>query len=183
MALQESEKKALLKIARETMENYIRNGHTPSFSAGGGLLEKRGAFVTIKKDGNLRGCIGIFNSEKTLYRTVSEMAISSATQDPRFPPLPAQELPAITIEISALTPLKKISDVNEIEIGRHGVYIIKGLRRGVLLPQVATEYGFDRDTFLDQTCLKAGLSPGCWRTGAEIHIFEAEIFSEAENFL
>jgi len=142
------------------------------------LLEKRGAFVSIKKDGDLRGCIGIFISDKPLYLTVVDMAISAATQDPRFMPLTAPELSQISIEISALTPLKKIEDVSEIEVGRHGLYIVKGYCRGVLLPQVATEYCWDRTQFLEHTCLKACLPTDGWKDGAEICTFEAEVFGE-----
>ncbi|MBI5598758.1 MAG: AmmeMemoRadiSam system protein A [Deltaproteobacteria bacterium] len=179
MALSESEKKALLDMARATIEGCVRTGKIPSFKADSpGLSEARGAFVTIKKGGNLRGCIGVFDADKPLYETVREMAISAATRDPRFQPVWPAELNGITIEISALTPLRRVSDPGEIEVGRHGIYIIKGRNRGVLLPQVAIECGFDRDTFLRQTCLKAGLDPASWKEGAEIYVFEAEVFSE-----
>ena len=144
------------------------------------LMEKRGAFVTINKKGELRGCIGIFTSDKPLYLTVADMAVSASAQDPRFIPIVASELSQISIEISCLTPLKKIKDVSEIEVGRHGLYIMKGLYRGVLLPQVATEYGWDRDAFLEHTCLKAGLNTSCWKEGADIYTFEAEVFSEED---
>jgi AmmeMemoRadiSam system protein A len=181
MALTEKDKLTLLKIARTTIESYIRSRAIPAFEISSpALLERRGAFVTIHKGWHLRGCIGVFNSEKLLYETVLEMAVAAATQDPRFPPVDASEIPEIVVEISALTALKVIDDVSKIEVGRHGLYIVKGLHSGVLLPQVAVEHGFDRDTFLDQTCLKAGLPQRSWREGAEIHVFEAEIFNEGE---
>ncbi len=107
------------------------------------------------------------------------MAVAAASQDPRFPPLSRDELDEVDLEISVLSPLRRIKDVSEIEVGKHGIYIISPRGRGVLLPQVATEYGWDRDTFLDQTCVKAGLAPGCWRDpSTEIYIFSAQIFGE-----
>ncbi len=182
MPLTEEEKQELLKIARASIEAHLKGLPEPEFDVTSrGLLEKRGAFVTLHREGRLRGCIGVFESQKPLYRTVAEMALSAAFNDPRFPPLSPHELDSIDIEISALSPLREINDPNEIEVGRHGIYIIKGAHRGVLLPQVAVEHGFDRETFLDQTCLKAGLGPGCWREGARILVFEAEIFSEDKS--
>ena len=123
-------------------------------------------------------CAAGIGSTTPLFRTVSEMAVAAAVRDPRFRPLSKGELPEIEIEISALSPLRRIDDVGEVEVGRHGIYIIKGGRSGVLLPQVATENGWDRDTFLDQTCRKAGLAPGAWKEGAAISIFSAEVFGE-----
>ena len=179
MSLTKEEKKELLHIARSSIEARLRGVPEPEFNVNSpGLLAERGAFVTLRRNGRLRGCIGVFSSQKPLYRTVAEMAAAAAFEDPRFPPLSPGELDAIDIEISALSPLREIKDPREIEIGRHGVYIIKGAHRGVLLPQVAAEEGFDRETFLDHTCLKAGLEPGCWKEGARILVFEAEIFSE-----
>ena len=181
MSLSREDKLLLLKIARDTIESYMRTKKIPAFDVKTPLLmEKRGAFVTIKKKGELRGCIGIFTSDKPLYLTVADMAVSASAQDPRFIPIVASELSQISIEISCLTPLKKIKDVSEIEVGRHGLYIMKGLYRGVLLPQVATEYGWDRDAFLEHTCLKAGLNTSCWKEGADIYTFEAEVFSEED---
>jgi len=137
MGLSREDKLLLLKIARDTIESYMRTKKIPAFDVNSPLLmEKRGAFVTIKKKGELRGCIGIFTSDKPLYLTVADMAVSASAQDPRFIPIVASELSQISIEISCLTPLKKIKDVSEIEVGRHGLYIMKGLYRGVLLPQV-----------------------------------------------
>jgi AmmeMemoRadiSam system protein A len=181
MALNEEEKNTLLTIARTTIESYLQRSSIPSFEVDSpALIERRGAFVTIHKGWSLRGCIGVFNSEKPLFKTVSDMAVASATQDPRFPPVESSEIVEIVLEISALTQPRKIDDVFQIELGRHGLYILKGLHRGVLLPQVATEHGFDLNTFLAQTCLKAGLPSGSWKEGADIYVFEAEVFREGD---
>ena len=119
-----------------------------------------GAFVTLKKKGALRGCIGHIVGHYPLAETISRMAVAAAFQDPRFPPVTRAEWPTIDMEISVMTPLKEITDTAAIEVGRHGIYIQKGDRSGLLLPQVATEYGWDRLTFLEQTCRKAGLRSG-----------------------
>lgn len=181
MALTKEEQAYLLKRARASVEAAAYGTEVllpPPPPPGSSLNEGRGAFVTLHKDGELRGCIGTFSEERPLYETVSEMAEAAASKDPRFPPVEAQELPEITIEISALTPLREITDVGEIEIGRHGIYIVKGGASGVLLPQVAVEHNLDRESFLDHTCMKAGLPAGCWKEGARILVFEAEIFRE-----
>jgi len=174
-------KKALLKIARDIIS--YRLGITPGFEFSEiieeSLNEKRGAFVTLHIEGNLRGCIGNFVSDEPLYKLISEMAISSAFSDPRFRPLSKDEFEKIDIEISALTPLTQISDIEEIQVGKHGIYLIKDFYRGVLLPQVATDYGWDKYQFLDQTCIKAGMRPGCWKDkNCKILIFSAEVFGE-----
>jgi AmmeMemoRadiSam system protein B/AmmeMemoRadiSam system protein A len=182
-ALDEASKRELLSIARGAIEGMVRNGRAPEPSTeNGALMNPQGAFVTIKIGGKLRGCIGNFGirNAKPLYQTVSEMAVAAAVQDPRFPPLSKKELPQIEIEISALSPLRPESDPEKIEVGRHGIYITKGHRSGVLLPQVATEYGWDRLTFLRQTCRKAGLGADEWKDGATISTFEAEVFGERE---
>lgn len=178
--LTEAEKKTLLELARSTIEARVKGTPKPSFDGNGGALSANsGAFVTIHNaDGSLRGCIGTFASPNPLFKTIMDMSVSAATGDPRFVPLDKTELNGVWIEISVLSPLKEIADVSEIEIGRHGLYIIKGANRGVLLPQVATECGFDRVEFLRNTCLKAGLKPGAWKEGATIFTFEAEIFRE-----
>jgi len=182
MALSKEDKGLLLRIARETLESYIRYKKVPPFDVSSpSLLERRGAFVSLHKEGELRGCIGVFTSDKPLYLTVADMAIAASTQDPRFSPVTANELSLIDIEVSVLTPLKRINDISEIEVGRHGIYIVKGLYRGVLLPQVAKEHGWDRETFLDHTCLKAGLPPGSWKGGMEVYTFEAEVFGEEDS--
>lgn len=181
MPLSQEDKTHLLKIAREAIESYIKAKKIPAFNANSpALLECRGAFVSLKEKGGLRGCIGVFTSDKPLYLTVVDMAVAAATQDPRFVPLTESELSEITIEISCLTALKKVKDTTEIEVGRDGLYIVKGYCRGVLLPQVAVECCWDKETFLEHTCLKAGLPPDGWKDGADIYIFEAEVFGEGD---
>jgi AmmeMemoRadiSam system protein A len=130
-------------------------------------------------DGALRGCIGQLTPDKPLLQQVKEMAAAAATRDPRFYPMKREDLDRFSIEISVLSPLKKISSPEEIEVGKHGLYIEKNFYRGVLLPQVAVEYGWDRDTFLQQTCVKAGLDSDAWKDEAAIYIFSADIFSES----
>ncbi|MEW6328073.1 MAG: AmmeMemoRadiSam system protein A [Thermodesulfobacteriota bacterium] len=173
------EKKILLSLARaEIKSNLTGISEKIDLPKGGTLYARHGAFVTLHKHGNLRGCIGVFTPAQPLYQTVREMASFAAFKDPRFVPLTADELSDIDIEISVLSPLQKISEINEIEIGKHGIYIIKELNRGVLLPQVATEHNWDKITFLEHTCYKAGLDGDCWRSGAEIYVFTALIFGE-----
>lgn len=173
------EQQVLLTLAREAITEAVTH-KTVSVRkvANGNLKSRSGCFVTIKISDRLRGCIGTFTSQKPLYATVQEMAAAAATRDPRFYPLRPDELDSIRIEISVLSPLKKIESIEEIKVGVHGLYIEKGLYRGVLLPQVAAEYGWDRDTFLAQTCLKAGLDPDAWKKDADISIFTAQIFGE-----
>jgi AmmeMemoRadiSam system protein B/AmmeMemoRadiSam system protein A len=172
-------RKELLAIARRTIEETVRTGKTPEpATANPALRTPQGAFVTLTIGGELRGCIGTFREDEPLYRTVAKMAVAAAQQDPRFPPLSPAELAKIHLEISALTPMQQVTDVGAIEVGRHGLYITKGFRSGVLLPQVATDYGWDRQTFLEQTCRKAGLGKDDWKSGATISTFEAEVFGE-----
>jgi len=145
------------------------------------LLLPCGAFVTLKIDGCLRGCIGHITASRPLVDTVREVACESAFQDPRFPPLTAEELPLVHIEISVLSPFHRVRDVDSIEVGTHGILLRKGSRSGLLLPQVATEQGWNREQFLDHTCRKAGLPTETWRsTDAVIEIFSAVVFQEKE---
>lgn len=176
------EKKYLLELARRTIAEAL----APTSQGGlpepppGRLQEKRGAFVTLHgAAGQLRGCIGYVEAVKPLAQSVAEMALAAALRDPRFQPVRQGELDGLKIEISVLSPLKKISSAEEIEVGRHGLVIRRGLLAGLLLPQVATEYGWNREEFLDHTCLKAGLAPGDWKKpGTEIRIFSADVFGE-----
>ncbi|MDX2494120.1 MAG: AmmeMemoRadiSam system protein A [Desulfuromusa sp.] len=170
----------LLKIAREAIIHQIKNeDYSPTPREEKALNEHLGCFVTITQDGHLRGCIGNFQSQQPLYQEVSTMAVAAASQDPRFQPMSTDELDNFSLEITVLSPLEKINDTNQIEVGTHGIYIIKGRNRGVLLPQVATEYGWDRETFLQQTCVKAGLSENSWQLpDAEIYVFSGQIFHE-----
>lgn len=176
------ERKELLAIARQTIIGQVTSGTAPEITAASpGLAGQQGCFVTIKQQGRLRGCIGNFISDKPLYRLVQEMAVAAATQDPRFYPLKPDDLADFELEISVLSPLRKISSVNEIQVGTHGIYVVKNTYRGVLLPQVATEYGWDRETFLKHTCLKAGLSEHAWKKDCDIYIFSALVFGESHN--
>jgi AmmeMemoRadiSam system protein A len=181
--LRDDDKKALLKIARETIESYARSGKKPPLPLPlpESLAGRQGAFVTLHKRDRLRGCIGTFLGEAELARTVQNMAHAAGWEDTRFPSLSEDELDAIDLEISVLSPLREISDVNEIEVGRHGIYITRGFYRGVLLPQVALEQGWDRDTFLSHTCIKAGLPSDAWKKGdLKIEVFTAEVFGEKD---
>ena len=137
-----------------------------------------GAFVSLHIRGDLRGCIGYPWGDRPLREVVAQCAVQAATQDPRFPPLSAEELSEIDIEISVLGGIEVVSDISEIHLGRHGLIAEQGHRRGLLLPQVATEHRWDLDTFLSHTCQKAGLSPDAWRRGARLFRFEAEVFGE-----
>jgi len=177
--LTKAEQKQLLKIARDTITAYVSSGNIPSVeTTARGLNLQSGCFVTIKQKGQLRGCIGNFVSDQPLYKLVQEMAVSAATRDPRFYPMKSPDLADFEIDISVLSPLEKIASVEEIEIGRHGIYIAKGSYRGVLLPQVATEYGWGRDEFLKHTCIKAGLPEDAWKGECDIYIFSALGFGE-----
>ncbi len=145
------------------------------------FMEKRGAFVTLKKNGQLRGCIGYIDAFKPLLETIREMAEAAAFKDYRFPPITLGEVDQIQIEISILSPIREITDPSEIVVGRDGIIITRGSNRGLLLPQVAVEWGWNREKFLDQTCVKAGVAPDAWKKpGTKIEIFSAEIFSESE---
>jgi AmmeMemoRadiSam system protein A len=178
LGLTEQDKKALHDIAKTVIENKARGKAIPEFKVESSILkENRGAFVTIQKKGQLRGCIGYIEGHGPLHQTIEEMAEAAAFRDPRFHPVKEKELAELEIEISVLTPLKRVLDINEIEVGKHGIYIKKGWFSGLLLPQVATEYGWDRQTFLEHTCQKAGLPSSAWREkDTEIYIFSADIF-------
>ncbi|HRD02767.1 MAG TPA: AmmeMemoRadiSam system protein A [Candidatus Saccharicenans sp.] len=177
--LNDEEKLFLLKLAREAITFYLREGQLPAISTDNPeLTKKQGAFVTLKVNDQLRGCIGYPLPFKPLYQTVLEMAIAAATEDYRFPPLSQDELDKLSIEISVLTRPKKINRPEEVIVGRHGIIISKGYNQGLLLPQVPVENGWDLETYLSHGCLKAGLSPDEWRRGVNIEVFEAQVFSE-----
>ena len=173
------DRRFLLELARTTIAAGLCDRPLPSPTPDSAiLLETRGAFVTLKIDGALRGCIGHVIGVAPLWRGVRDNAVAAAFDDPRFPPLTADELERSHIDISVLTPLCR-SSAEEVVVGRHGILIESGAARGLLLPQVATEYGWDRETFLDHTCRKAGLEPGCWRRPeTTISTFSAEVFAE-----
>lgn len=173
------ERQTLLAFARQTIIAQVSGGVLPVLEQPAAALQvTAGCFVTIKQQGQLRGCIGSFVSQRPLWQTVQEMAISAAIRDPRFRPMKPSELDAFTLEISVLSPLQLIRSVEEIQVGTHGIYLIKGQAHGVLLPQVAVEYGWDRETFLRNTCRKAGLPETAWQHDCDIYIFSAEVFGE-----
>ena len=177
--LTENERKQLLKIARDSIVACVTNSKSPDVVATSkGLSLETGCFVTIKQKDQLRGCIGNFVSDKPLCKLVQEMAASAATRDPRFYPMKAHDLEDFELDISVLSPLEKISSAKEIKVGRHGIYIVKGSYHGVLLPQVATDYGWNRDEFLRHTCIKAGLPENAWQGECDIYIFSALVFGE-----
>jgi len=177
--LHKAEQYMLLSLARDSIIQFVTNGTFPQPNiTEETLLSNNGCFVCIKNSGKLRGCIGNFISDRPLFRLVQEMAIAAATKDPRFYPMRPTDLSDFTLEISVLSPLEHILDVSVIEVGKHGLYIEKNSMNGVLLPQVALQYKWDRETFLAQTCLKAGLKKDDWQDSARISIFSAQVFFE-----
>lgn len=180
MNLSTADKQLLLQVARDSIAAQLKGKAATPVKASSPVLEElRGAFVSLHRRGQLRGCIGYIEAVKPLLQTVWEMAPAAAFQDPRFRPLQADELADLEIEISVLTPMRLIKNPDEIEVGQHGLYIVKGLNRGLLLPQVATEYHWDRRTFLEHTCNKAGLPPDAWKDpSTQIFVFKAEIFAD-----
>jgi AmmeMemoRadiSam system protein A len=177
--LNAEEKATLLRMARETLEQYLTNGTIPHYSIDKPALQQaNGAFVTLKNKGQLRGCIGHMRGSQEIYRTVQEMAIAAATEDPRFQPVSEEEMEEIEIEISVLFPMEYVHSVDEIEVGRDGLYITLGPYSGVLLPQVAAEQGWDREEFLCHVCRKAGLPDDAWQKGAMLYRFSAQVFGE-----
>jgi AmmeMemoRadiSam system protein A len=166
----------LLALARRALEARVCHSAPPDAETA--LDMWSGAFVSIFHDGELRGCLGRLNSNLPLGHLVLQLAQAVADSDPRFDRVTPQELEGIGLEISVLTREREIESVNEIEVGRHGLIIESGTNRGLLLPQVATEHRWDRDTFLGHTCQKAGLPADAWKRGARIFVFEAEVFGE-----
>ena len=179
--LDAAQRKTLLGIARRALEGYVGAGKVPPEEGAQGKLAAPGAaFVTLTTNGRLRGCIGYTEAVASLFKVVQECAVAAATEDPRFPPVSPGELPSLRIEISVLTPLFPLLP-EEVEVGRHGLLVRQGRMRGLLLPQVPVEQEWDRETFLDQVCVKAGLPPSAWRHGATLQGFTAEVFGEEEE--
>ncbi len=177
--LSAADRAALLGIARGAVRHHLGLGPAPALPESGPLAVPRGAFVTLRVQGTLRGCIGSFEPRGTLAGTVASVAVSAASQDPRFPPVGADEADDLGYHVSALGPCRPMRDRSEIRVGTHGLLVKKGWHRGTLLPVVAVERGWDATTFLRHTCLKAGLSPDAWKDpGAEVEIFEAEEFGD-----
>lgn len=183
--LTDTQRSLLLTIARRSIEDVLE-GHRPAIdleSMDPELRRPSGVFVSLHThDGDLRGCIGSIQPVAPLGHAVSMSAINAAFRDPRFMPVVREELPSLHVEISVMSPIEEVATVEEIEVGRDGLIISRGSRAGLLLPQVATEYGWDRETFLRQTCVKAGLAPDSWRSpDCRIERFSAEVFGEKKG--
>ncbi len=179
LPLSESEQLQLLECARQALEAGVRGSVEAGSKAVpvGPLTERRGAFVTLYKHGRLRGCVGFIEALTPLYQTVRECAVAAALRDPRFESVRPHELAELRLEISVLSPLVDVR-AEEIEVGRHGLLISEGAWRGLLLPQVAVEWNWDREQFLQATCEKAGLPAGAWQGSARIQAFTAQVFGE-----
>jgi AmmeMemoRadiSam system protein A len=176
-SLSEESRKYLKDIAREAVADHVKGGVPQPLTYDDPILKNPwGVFVTLKINGNLRGCIGNIVSDRAIPETVTDMAVKSASMDPRFPPIGPAELENLDIDISILGPLSEVKDHGEIEIGVHGLVIEQGGRRGLLLPQVAVEHNLNVTQFIEQTCVKAGLPPDAWQQGARILKFAAEFF-------
>lgn len=179
--LTESQQETLLRLARQALEESVRTGRLGEIEKPADAPEEPcGAFVTLHKRGHLRGCVGYIESAKPLYQTVRECALAAALHDTRFDPVEPEELPDLHLEISVLSPLADISP-EEVQVGRDGLIVSRGFQRGLLLPQVAVEWKWDRETFLSETCRKAGLPSDDWRRGARIQAFTAQIFAETTH--
>jgi len=181
MAISAEDRKRLSDLVVSAVEAAVRGGQRPRAEDESGILsERRGCFVTLKNQGRLRGCIGTFQPDRPLGEMVVEMAAAAATRDPRFvtDPITADELPELTIEVSVLSPLARTDHPEKLEVGKHGIYIVRGMRSGCFLPEVATEAGWDAEEFLDQCCqMKAGLPGRAWReSGTEVCLFTSEKF-------
>jgi len=174
-SLNPKQRTALLSIARRAIRDRVYGRSVSQSSPTDPALQDPGAaFVTLTRDGALRGCIGYVYALRPLAEAVAHCAASAATGDPRFPPVTNRELSDLQVEISVLSPLRRVRDPDEIQIGVHGLHISKDGHHGLLLPQVATEFGWDRETFLRQVCVKAGLPQDAWRRGADVQIFTVE---------
>lgn len=179
--LSKMEKKELLTLARSTIKKYLANGERAVLPAAKPVfLEKRGVFVTLHRRGELRGCIGYPLPYKPLGEAVVDNAIAAASEDPRFPAVTSAELGELDIEISVLTVPQKVAGPDQVQVGRDGIIISKGLQRGLLLPQVPVEQGWDLEQYISYGCRKAGLAPDEWKRGVQIEVFQASVFAEKE---
>ncbi|HKS71749.1 MAG TPA: AmmeMemoRadiSam system protein A [Terriglobales bacterium] len=179
MEFSAEERAFLLRIAHQSIESAAQGRGFTMDPPSPHLAELRGVFTTVYLDKELRGCVGYPLAIAALYRAVAETAKAAAFEDLRFPPLQTDEIPRLEISLSVLSPLSPIRP-EEVEIGRHGLVISQGNHRGLLLPQVPVEHGWDRITFLEQTCKKAGLPKDAWQHGAAIEAFTAEVFGDGE---
>jgi AmmeMemoRadiSam system protein A len=173
------ERRLLLQAAHDSVTAAAERRAIPVDSPSAHLSKPRGVFTTLYLDGTLRGCVGFPLAIAPLYEAVIETARGAALEDPRFPPVTPQEANRITVSLSVMSPLMEIP-AEKVEVGKHGLLICEGPRRGLLLPQVAVEHGWDRETFLQHTCRKAGLPADAWRQGARIEVFTAEVFGEED---
>src|SRR5256885_1822409 len=182
--LTEQDQRFLLRIVRDSVQSYLLNepSRLPEVPAGV-LTEPRGVFVSIHRHGALRGCIGNIHPAGALYRAAAECAVTAAVGDPRFMPLTPGEMTDVEFEVSVLSPIERVENIADIEVGKHGLLISKKNAHGLLLPQVATTYGWDRERFLAETCKKAGLGGDAWKDGATIHTFSAFVFGERQFHL
>ena len=176
--IEAEDQRRLLALARRALEARVRRHPLPEPARGGALDTPSNAFVTIHNQGELRGCLGRLDTEAPLGDTIAQLAASVSDSDPRFFPVSLRELARIDIEISVLTPEREIQSIEEIELGRHGVIVERGVSKGLLLPQVATEQRWDRHAFVSHACLKAWLPHDAWRHGARLFVFEAQVFGE-----
>lgn len=177
--LKEGQRQELLTLARTTIEGYLRDGTIPEYETNDPVLSRRsGVCVTLRKGGQLRGCTGHTRADLPLHEAVQRMAVQAATEDTRFPPLTAAELNDVTIEISVLSPLRRVTDTTQVQVGTHGLMIVKGGHRGLLLPQVPVQQGWERKRYLENLCEKAGLAAGCWQEGATLYSFTAVVFGD-----
>ncbi len=179
--LAESERREILQSARQAIIDAL-SGHAPAPPDARGVFSRvAGAFVSLHNHGELRGCIGHPEADQPLSDVIGRCAIAAAREDPRFQSVSLAELDELDIEVSVLGGIEPVSTADDIEIGRHGLIAEQGWRRGLLLPQVATAQRWNRETFIRQTCLKAGLQPDAWKHGARLFRFEAEVFGEKHD--
>ncbi len=188
MLLTLKEGELAVRLAREAVEQYVRERKVLKKELEGKFAEKRGVFTTLNKHGMLRGCIGFPYPVKRLDEAIIDSAISAAVKDPRFPPVGDDELQDIVVEVTVLTPpqrleAKPLERSKYVKVGKDGLMVKKGMFSGLLLPQVAVEHNFDEEEFLTQTCLKAGLPPDCWlEEDTEVYVFQGQIFEETEPY-
>jgi AmmeMemoRadiSam system protein A len=179
--LSEVDRRQLLDLARRALEARVRRAPPPIAECAGRLAVRDAAFVSIHCRGDLRGCLGHLALDAPLGQTIVHLAGVVADSDPRFSAVSLNELPDLQVEISVLTSPREIEAVTEIDVGRHGLIVEDGRRRGLLLPQVAVEHLWTRETFLEHTCIKAGLPRNAWQHGARVLVFEAQVFGENQS--
>jgi AmmeMemoRadiSam system protein A len=177
LQLSRQDQETLLQIARNSVQAHLLGQKPePSSKLSGDLEQERGVFVSIHLGPDLRGCVGTIDPRLPLHESVSRCAVAAASRDQRFKPLQLSEMPEAEFEISVLSPIEDVTDIQSIEIGTHGLIVSRGNAKGLLLPQVAVQNQWDREQFLGETCRKAGLPPTAWKQGATIQRFTAEVF-------